>query len=277
MSKLKILTLQVILMCFAVNVQAQKADSTAKKGRFNFKLSSYILNTKSKKSKLATGSIVTDATKVAQGTIGESLSQVARKTTLSVMAGANFSKQSVSAAGYTSNFNYNVTENNNDLFKPGFFAGVRMDGSYQQKHDYSLAVSLNKLTTGVGYTSYNKIAPYMGRFSSFKGEDNLLLVNVAAHYKKLIPIGDRVKYQLYVVAGPSVDVNIGAASIDNQVSDAYKKIFLKGDVGIEFNNRSNYNLFFHYHQSLSSLTGASITTNLNSFEFGLMSKVKDLF
>jgi hypothetical protein len=275
MSKLKVLTLQVILMCFAVNVQAQKADSTAKKSRFNFKLSSVIANPNSRKAK--TGAIVTDATKVAQGTIGESLTQVSRKTTLSVMAGANFSKQSVSAAGYTSNFNYNITENNNDLFKPGFFAGVRIDGSYQQKHDYSLAVSLNKLTTGVGYTSYNKIAPYMGRFSSFKGEDNLLLVNVAAHYKKLIPIGDRVKYQLYVVAGPSVDINIGSASIDNQVSDAYKKIFLKGDVGIEFNNRSNYNLFFHYHQSLSSLTGASITTNLNSFEFGLMSKVKDLF
>jgi len=275
MSKLKVLTLQIILMCFAVNVQAQKADSTAKKGRFNFKLSSVMANPNSRKAK--TRAIVTDATKVGQGTIGESLSQVARKTTLSVMAGANFSKQSVSAAGYTSNFNYNITENNNDLFKPGFFAGVRMDGSYQQKHDYSLAVSLNKLTTGVGYTSYNKIAPYMGRFSSFKGEDNLLLVNVAAHYKKLIPIGDRVKYQLYVVAGPSVDLNIGAASIDNQVSNAYKKIFLKGDLGLEFNNRSNYNLFFHYHQSLSSLTGSSIETSLNSFEFGMMTKVIDLF
>jgi hypothetical protein len=275
MSKLKVLTLQVILMCLAVNVQAQKADSTVKKGRFNFKLSAVIANPNAKKAKV--GAIVTDATKVTQGTIGESLSQVARKTTLSVMAGANFSKQSVSATGYTSNFNYNVTENNNDLFKPGFFAGVRVDGSYHQLHDYSLAVSLNKLSTGVGYTSYNKIAPYMGRFTSFKGEDNLLLMNVAAHYKKLIPIGERVKYQLYVVAGPSVDVNIGATSIDNQVSDAYKKIFFKGDIGLEFNNRSNYNLFFHYHQSLSSLTGASITTNLNSFEFGLMSKVKDLF
>ncbi len=275
MSKLKVLTLQVILMCLAVNVQAQKVDSTAKKGRFNFKLSSVITNPNSRKAK--SGAIVTDATKVGQGTIGESLSLVARKTILSIMAGANFSKQSVSAAGYTSNFNYNVTENNNDLFKPGFFAGVRMDGSYQQKHDYSLAVSLNKLTTGVGYTSYNKIAPYMGRFSSFKGEDNLLLVNVAAHYKKLIPIGDRVKYQLYVVAGPSVDLNIGAASIDNQVSNAYKKIFLKGDLGLEFNNRSNYNLFFHYHQSLSSLTGSSIETSLNSFEFGMMTKVIDLF
>jgi hypothetical protein len=276
MSKLKVLTSLVILICLGVNVQAQKSDSTAKKGRFIFKLSSVISNSKTNKSKKVDG-IVTDASKVAQGTIGESLSQVARKTTLSVMAGVNFSKQSVSAAGYTSNFNYNVTENNNDLFKPGFFAGARIDGSYHQLHDYSLAVSVNKLNTGVGYTTYNKIAPYMGRFTSFKGEDNLLLMNVAAHYKKLIPIGDRVKYQLYVVAGPSVDINIGGASIDNQVNDVYKKIFLKGDIGVELNNRTNYNLFFHYHQSLSSLTGASITTSLNSFEFGLMSKVKDLF
>jgi hypothetical protein len=275
MSKLKVLTLYVIVMCFAANIQAQKADSTAKKGRFIFKLSSVIPNPKSKKT--STDVIVTNTSKVAQGTIGESLSQVTRKTTLSLLAGVNFSKQSVSADGYTSNFNYNITENNNDLFKPGFFVGARIDGTYQQQHDYSLAVSLNKLTTGIGYTSYSKIPPYMGRFTSFKGEDNLLLLNVAAHYKKLIPIGDRVRYQMYVVAGPSVEINIGSTSIDNQVSDAYKKIFLKGDIGLEFNNRSNYNLFFHYHQSLSSLTGASIKTNLNSFEFGMMTKVKDLF
>lgn len=275
MSKLKVLTLFVIVMCFSKNIQAQKVDSTAKKGRFIFKLSSVIPNPKSKKTK--TDEIVTDASKVSQGTIGESLSQVTRKTTLSLMAGVNFSKQSVSAEGYTSNFNYNITENNNDLFKPGFFVGARIDGTYLQQHDYSLALSLNKLTTGIGYTSYSKIPPYMGRFTSFKGEDNLLIMNVAAHYKKLIPIGDRVRYQVYVVAGPSVDINIGSTSIDNQVSDAYKKIFLKGDIGLEFNNRSNYNLFFHYHQSLSSLTGASIKTNLNSFEFGMMTKVKDLF
>ena len=102
-------------------------------------------------------------------------------------------------------------------------------------------------------------------------------MNVAAHYKKLLPIGDRVRYQLYVVAGPSVDVNIGGTSIDNQVTDAYKKLFFKGDLGLEFYNRSNYNLFFHYHQSLSSITGSSITTNLSSFEMGMMVKAKDLF
>jgi hypothetical protein len=262
-------------MCFVANAFAQKTDSVAKKGRFNFKLSMPSINLKSKKS--TKGSIVTDATKVSQGTIGESLSQVAQKTTLSVMTGVNFSKQSIAAAGYTSNFNYNITENNNDLFKPGFFAGVRVDGSYHQQHEYSLSVSLNKLTSGVGYTSYNKLSPYMGKYTSFKGEDNLLLMNVAAHYKKLIPIGDRVRYQLYAIVGPSVDLNFGGVSLDNQVSDAYKKLFLKGDIGLEFYNRSNYNLFFHYHQSLTSITGSNISTSLNSFEFGMMAKVTDLF
>ncbi len=262
-------------MCFVANVQAQKVDSVAKKGRFNFKLSMPNISLKSKKSKTAT--IVTDATKVSQGTIGESLSQVAQKTTLSVMTGVNFSKQSVSAAGYTSNFNYNISENNNDLFKPGFFAGVRIDGSYRQLHDYAVSVSLNKLTSGVGYTSYNKLSPYMGKYTSFKAEDNLLLMNVAAHYKKLIPIGDRVRYQLYAIAGPSVDINVGGVSTDNQVGDTYKKIFFKGDIGLEFYNRSNYNLFFHYHHSLSSLTNSPISTSLSSFEFGMMVKVKDLF
>jgi hypothetical protein len=257
MSKLKFISLNFILMCLVMAGHAQNVDSVSKKAK--------------------TTSIVTDATKVAQGTIGESLSQVTKKTTLSVITGINFSKQSIAAGGYLSNFNYNISENNNNLFKPGFFAGARLDGAYHQQHEYSLSVSLNKLSSGTNYTSYNKLTPYTGKFSSFKGEDNFLLLNVAAHYKKLLPIGDRVRYQLYVVAGPSVDVNIGGTSIDNQVTDAYKKLFFKGDLGLEFYNRSNYNLFFHYHQSLSSITGSSITTNLSSFEMGMMVKAKDLF
>ena len=275
MSKVKIVTLNVILMCLAFNVHAQNVDSAVKKSRFNLKIGIPQFGSKDTKSKK--GGIVTDATKVAQGTIGESLSQVSKTTTISVMTGVNFSKQSIAAGGYTSNFNYNISENNNDLYKPGFFGGVRLDGTFHQQHEYSLGASLNKLSSGTAYTSSNKLAPYIGKFSSFKGEDNFLLLNVAAHYKKLLPIGDRVRYQLYVVAGPSVDFNIGSTSIDNQVTDAYKKLFLKGDLGLEFYNRSNYNLFFHYHHSLSSITGSSISTNLSSFEMGMMVKAKDLF
>jgi hypothetical protein len=275
MSKLKLFALMVFLMCFEFHVQAQQMDSIAKKGIAGRIWNFSGFNFKSKKS--TPTKIVTDATKVGQGTIGESLNQVAKKTTLSVMTGVNFSKQSISASGYNSNFNYNISEQNDNLFKPGFFAGVRMDGSYHQQHDYSLSASLHKINSGVNYTSYKKIAPYMGKFSSFKGEDNLMLLNVAAHYKKILPIGDRVRYQLYVIGGPSVDVNVGGTSIDNQITGAYKKIFFKGDVGLEFYNRTNYNLFFHYHQSLHSITGSPISTNLNGFEFGMMVKAKDLF
>lgn len=275
MLKLKFAILNVVLICFVLNLPAQKLDSAAKKTGFKFKMSLPHFSFKSNKPQKSV--IVSDATSSTQGTIGETLSQVSQKTTLSVMTGVSFSKQSIAAAGYTSNINYNISENNNNLFKPGFFGGVRIDGTFHQQHAYSLSASLQKIASGINYTSYNKMPPYIGKFSSFKGEESFVLLNLAAHYKKLIPIGDRVRYQLYVVAGPSVDVNIAGTSLDNQVSDAYKNLFFKGDAGLEFYNRSNYNLFFHYHQSVGSITGSSINTSLSNFEIGMMVKAKDLF
>jgi hypothetical protein len=61
------------------------------------------------------------------------------------------------------------------------------------------------------------------------------------------------------------------------VNDVYKNMFFKGDIGLEFSNRKNYNLFFHYHKILGSITKAGITTGMNSFQIGLAVKATDLF
>jgi hypothetical protein len=197
-------------------------------------------------------------------------------TTISLLAGANFSKQTVDAAGYQSNFNYAFNDINEDVYKTGYFGGIRLDGRIQKKHEYALSFSLSKITTGANYISTSSLKPVVGGFSPFKAEDHFFVMNLAAHYKKLIPYGDLKKFKFYFVAGPSFDARLSKASIDNQVTNAYKQIFIKGDLGLEFNNRSLYTLFLHYHHNIGSLTKSPITTNINSFQLGIMVTATDL-
>ncbi len=273
MSNFKSFTFIIILMCFVVNAHAQQKDTITKKSPFSFKLRLPQINWK----KSTAPKVVTDNTKVGETTIGESLTEAAQATTISLMTGVNFSKQSVASGSYNSNFNYNIATIGNEAFKSGFFGGVRLDSRYKNKHDYSLSASIGKLTSGTSYTESKKMPPFSGNFSSFKAEESFVLLNLAAHYKKLLPIGDRVRYQFYAVVGPSVDFRLSGTSLDNQVNDAYKKMFFMGDIGIEFSNRKNYNLFFHYHKNLGSITNAGITTGINSFEIGMAAKATDLF
>ena len=273
MSNFKSFTFIIILMCFVAQVQAQQNDTVAKKSPFSFKLRMPKMNWK----KTSTSKVVTEPTIVAESTIEESLAEATQGTTISLMTGVNFSQQSVASGAYNYNFNYNIADIGNDAFKSGFFGGVRLDSRYKNKHDYSLSARIGKLTSGAKYTEATKLPPFAGNFSSFKAEESFILFNLAAHYKKLLPIGDRVRYQIYAVVGPSVDFRMSGTSLDNQVNEVYKKMFFMGDIGLEFSNRKNYNLFFHYHKNLGSITNAGITTGMNSFEIGMAVKATDLF
>jgi hypothetical protein len=200
------------------------------------------------------------------------------KPVFSVMAGASFAKQVVNAGGYTSKFNYNVAEIQKDSYSPGFFAGVRVDGMYQNKHAYSLSASIGKLASGASYAGKQQFAVDSTKsYSSFKAEGQLYVLNLAAHYKKLIPFGNQANHQLYVVAGPSITTRLFGTSTDNEVTDAYKRIFFKGDIGLEWNNRKAYTFFLHYQHSLGSITNSSIKNNLNSFELGVFTAAREIF
>jgi hypothetical protein len=199
-----------------------------------------------------------------------SLNKFSTANTFSLLAGANSTKQTIASGGYASDFNYSMLDINNDVYKTGFFGGVRFDGKYQNKHEYSLSFTLNKINAGAKYTQPLKL-------TSFKGEDQFFVLNIAAHYKKQIPIGDPSKYKFYAIAGPSIDTRISGTSLENEVTAAYKRIFFKGDFGFEFNNRSMYTLFLNYQHNIGSLTKSPINTNINSFEFGVIAKAADLF
>ena len=200
------------------------------------------------------------------------------KPVFSVMAGASFAKQVVNAGAYTAPFNYKIQDVQKDSYQPGFFLGVRMDGTYQNKHAYSLTASLGRLASGSNYAS-NKVivSDSVHGYSAFKAEEQLIVLNLAAHYKKLIPFGNQANHQLYVVAGPSITTRLFGTSTDNQASDAYKRLFLKGDIGLEWNNRKAYTFFLHYSHSIGSIAKSPISNNLNVFELGVFTAAKDIF
>jgi len=197
-------------------------------------------------------------------------------TTVSLMAGSSFSKQTVDAGGFKSNFNYVYSDIIEDVYKTGYLGGVRVDGLVKKKYAYSVSFSLSKIASGANYSSSSTLSPVVGSFSTFKVEDRFLVMNVAGHYKKLLPYGNLKKYKFHIVGGPSIDTRLSKASLDNQVTDAYRKVFLKADLGLEFSNRSLYTLFFNFQQSIGSITKTPIKTNINSFQLGIIIKAKNL-
>jgi hypothetical protein len=193
-----------------------------------------------------------------------------------LMGGMNFSKQNIRSGSFSSPFVYAVNQKN--VFKPGFMGGVRLDGKYRSKHPYAIALTLNKYSTGTNYKEVNSLSPFVGGFSNFKAEDQMFNLNLSALYKKNIPLfKDTATYKFYFLAGPSLDLRMSGQSIDNQVRDNYRQLFLRAHFGLEFDNNSYYTLFFHYKQGIHSITKAPIQTNLNNFEMGMMIKAVDLF
>jgi hypothetical protein len=194
-----------------------------------------------------------------------------------LLAGMNFSNQGITAAGYNSSFNYNISDNTTGGYKPGYFAGFRVDGLYRDKRNYSFQVSLNKIATANNYKDAKSLPPFLGSFSNFNADDQFLNLSMAMHYKKLLAISDTSKYQFYFVLGPSLDTRLSKQSADNLVNKNYARFLIRGDVGLEFENKNFYTLFLHYKQGLTSFTKSPIKTNVNSFELGMMIKASDLF
>lgn len=192
-----------------------------------------------------------------------------------LMAGMNFSKQNISANGYSSPFIYAVEQKN--VYKPGFVAGFRVDGKFKAKHPYAVAFTLNKYATGSNYKETKAVEPFIGGFSNFKANEQSFTFNMTALYKKMIPIMDTAKYKLYVVGGPSLDIRLSGQGIDNQVNNNYRKMFLRAHLGLEFDNNALYTIFFHYKQGLHSVTKSPIQTGFNNFDLGMLIKASDLF
>lgn len=256
----------------------EKVKDTTKKVSFLTKLKF------NKKAELKTDSAIVVAPKVEKvkdtnsvyKSMKEQFLKYTATTTVSLLSGANFSKQTVDVGGFNSNFNYIYSDINNDVYKTGYFGGIRLDGMVKKKHEYSLSISLSKLSSGASYINSSSLGPVVGSFSTFKAEDHFFTMNLAAHYKKLIPYGDLDKFKFYIVGGPSVDARLNNTSLDNKATNAYKQIFIKGNLGVEFNNRLLYTLFLHYQHNIGSLTKAPIKTNINTFQIGIMVKAADL-
>ena len=193
-----------------------------------------------------------------------------------VLSGIGFSKQYINTGSYNSIFNY-VLQNNNAAFKPGYFAGFRVDGIYKEKHLYSFAFSLDKISSGTSYSSFTSLEPFIGNFSKFKADDQFFNFSIAAHYKKLLPFKPNERTLFYVVAGPSIDTRLSGQSADNLVNNNYRRFLIRADIGIEYENKSFYTLFMHYKQGVTSFTKSPISTHLNSLEIGLLMKASDIF
>ena len=150
-----------------------------------------------------------------------------------VLSGIGFSKQYINTGSYNSIFNY-VLQNNNAAFKPGYFAGFRVDGIYKEKHLYSFAFSLDQISSGTSYSSFTSLEPFIGNFSKFKADDQFFNFSIAAHYKKLLPFKPNERTLFYVVAGPSIDTRLSGQSADNLVNNNYRRFLLRADIGIEY-------------------------------------------
>ena len=263
MSKRKPFTLLFILMCLKPPVQAQNTCSGLKQH-----------NNLTFKKQLAEGAaqVKKQFTKTWNKVFVDFTDNE-----LYLTAGINFSKQNIKAGLYKSSFNYDLSDYNKNVFKPGYYGGFTVDGKYKKKHAYSFAFSLNKIAAGTNYKDAGTFAPFIGSFSHFKADDQFFTLSIAAHYKKIIPITDTAKYKLYVIAGPSLDTRISRQSADNFVNNNYQRFMLKADIGLEFDNNTYYTLFLHYKQGINSITKSPIQTNMNCVELGVKIKAIDLF
>ena len=188
-----------------------------------------------------------------------------------------FSKQTISAGSYNSNFNYNLSDFNSNVFKPGYYLGFRVDGKYKEKHNYSFGMVLNNLVSGNYYKDSKSLSPFIGSFSNFRADDRFLNLSIAAHYKKLLTITDTSKYVFSLVIGPSLDTRLSEQSADNLVNNNYSRFLLRADIGVEFENKNFYTLFLHYKKGVTSFTKSPISSNITSLEIGMMIKASDLF
>lgn len=196
---------------------------------------------------------------------------------LYLKGGLNLTNQSVGLGDYHSNFNYDLTNYQQGGYKAGYSAGVSLEGTYKGKHLYAFEISLNSISPGTNYSQLKTLNPFLGSFSHFKADNQFYTLNLAAHYKKLIPFGDISKRRFYWIIGPNIMTRLSTQSEDNQVNNNYNRFLLVGDLGLEFDNNSYYTLFIHYKRGIHSFTASPINTTISGFELGMKIKASDLF
>ena len=165
----------------------------------------------------------------------------------------------------------------NNTFKPGYFIGLRLDGSNESKNNFDLSVSFHQYNSGTNYIDTPHLTPFIGSFTNYKADDKLTVLNVSANYKRLINNHSTSNSSLYFLIGPSIDFRLSDQTSDNHIQDNYKKIAAYANIGIEFNNQTYYSLFIHYKQAINSLTNNSIKTSLSVFELGTVFTLSDIF
>jgi len=195
---------------------------------------------------------------------------------LSLYGSLNLSKQKINDNGITAPINYLYNNLNNNSYEAGFSGGFRMDGIYNEKHRYSFSFGINRITVGNYYQNIYSLAPFIDDFTHFKADNVFTTINIAAHYKKLLPVGDMNKYKFYAVIGPSFDYKISSISEENLINGAGNKAIINGDFGAEFDNKGYYVLFAHYKFGVN-MKSSSVPIQLNRFEIGMSIKTKDLF
>jgi len=195
---------------------------------------------------------------------------------LYLMSSLDLSKQNINDNGISSPFNYIYNSVNSNTFKAGYSAGFRVDGIYKQKHSYSLIFALNRITTGNKYLNKYSAAPFLEDFTHFKADNQFTTINVAMHYRKLLPINDMNKFKFYAIAGPSLDFKISNTSNDNLVAGSGKRALINADFGAEFDNNGYYIIFIHYKLG-ENIKYSSAQVVLNRFEIGMTIKASDLF
>jgi hypothetical protein len=195
---------------------------------------------------------------------------------LSLYGSLNLSNQNIDDNGITAPINYLYNSLNSNSYNTGFAGGIRIDGIYNEKHRYSFSFGVNRIAVGNNYKNLHSLAPFIDDFTHFKADNVFTTINIAAHYKKLLPIGDMNKYKFYAVIGPSFDYKISSISEENLINGAGNRAIINGDFGTEFDNKGYYVLFAHYKYGVN-MTSSSVPIQLNRFEIGMSIKTKDLF
>jgi len=195
---------------------------------------------------------------------------------LYLLGSLDLSKQIINDWGISNTLNYLYNSVNTNSFKPGYSAGLRIDGIYKEKHPYSLIFAINKITTGNNYLNSYNSAPFLEDFTHFKADNQFTTFSVAAHYKKLLPVNDMNKYKFYAIVGPSFDYKISKISNENLVDGSSNRALINANLGAEFNNNNYYIIFAHYKLG-TNLFNSAVPVQLNRFEIGMTIKARDLF
>ena len=196
------------------------------------------------------------------------------KTELSLFGSMSLSNQQIDDKSIDGSFNYIYDEVNSNSYKSGYTGGFSIDRTTKKKRHFGIILSLNRIIAGNNYLNKYSVAPFVGKFTHYKADNQITTVSIAAHIKPILANG--VKHKLYLILGPSFDYHISNFSSHSLVNNSGRSAFVNGDLGAEFDNNGYYILFAHYKLG-QEIFNPDIPVRLSRFEVGISIKAKDLF